>query len=176
MQDARERSSRVLLGQDRRCLLIGMPRVHNQGEPRLSRGGNMYAKAFGLGIARAMLVVEVEPGFAKPDDLGMLSKLDKALHRHLRLMRRFVRMYTNGAEHIVEAIGNRQDAIEVGDVRADRKHRPDTHIAGPCNNGVQLIREIGEIKMAMAVDKHQPVSSPATAATWRGNTGCGAGS
>jgi hypothetical protein len=108
-----------------------------------------------------MLVIEVEPGFAKPDDLGVLSKLDETFHRHLRLMRRFVRVDTNGAEHIVEALGNRQDAIEPGDVRADRKHRADTHIARPCNNGVQLIREIREIKMAMTVDKHQPVSSAA---------------
>jgi hypothetical protein len=77
-------------------------------------------------------------------------------------MRRFVWVYTNRAEYVVEALGDRQDAIEAGDVRADRQHGPDADIAGPCNNGVQLIREIREIEMAMTVDKHQPVSSAAT--------------
>ena len=133
---------------------IGVPCVDDQWQPRLTRRGDMGAKAFDLLGARTVLIVEIEPGFADADDLGMVRGLDQPVGGALPLLLRLVRMNADRAPDVAVTLGNGPDPLELVEARADRQHATDAGHAGACQHRLFVAGKLGKIEMAMAVDQH----------------------
>src|SRR6185312_7039431 len=102
MDDAR---LRALLLEDGDGLGIGVAGVNDERYARLVRRGDMGAKARFLLGARAMLIVEIEPGLADADHLGIARKPNEGIARDVGFLRRLVRVNADRAPDIAVAFG-----------------------------------------------------------------------
>ena len=134
---------------------VGIAGVDDQRQAGLARRRDMGAEALGLLVARAVLVVEVEPGLADADDLGMARRLDQAVGRALPLLLRLVRMDADRAPDVVVALGDRAHLVELVEPRADGQHARDAGRAGAREHARLVAGKLGKVEMAMAVDQHQ---------------------
>ena len=114
----------------------------------------MDAEALRLRIARAVIVVIVEPGFADRDHLGMTRDLDQLRRRDIGLLGGVVRMRPDRAEHLPVRLDDGFQLIEAADARRDGHDRADPGFARASEHGVELAPEVGKIEMAVAVDEH----------------------
>ncbi len=113
----------------------------------------MGAEILGLCFARAFFVEIIEPGFADPDDLGMVGECDQSRSRRL-LVGGLVRMDADRAENIVVGFGDRAHGVEVAQLRADGQHRFDARRFGARHDARKILLQVGIVEMAMAVDEH----------------------
>ena len=155
MDQAGEGALGVLLLEDVAGLAVGVAGVDDQRQAGLARRRDMGAEALGLLGARAVLVVEVEPGLADADDLGMARRLDQAVGRALPLLLGLVRMDADRAPDVAVALGDGAHLVELVEPRADRQHAGDAGGAGARQHAGLVGRELGEVEMAVAVDQHQ---------------------
>ena len=63
----------------RRHVVVGLARVDDERQAGLARGGDMIAEAALLRVARAVIVVIVEPGLADRHHLGMARARDQVV-------------------------------------------------------------------------------------------------
>ena len=78
---------------------------------RGARGVHVDAEAADLIVLGAVVVIEVEAGFAKGHDLWVLGQGGEFLDIHGRLNAGFMRMNSDGTGHIVEALGHDGDVV-----------------------------------------------------------------
>ncbi len=108
--------------------------------------------------ARAVLVVEVEPGLANADHPRMRGERGQFGGRRPGVIGCLVRMGADRAPDVVMRLGNRAHRRKLVEPGRDRQHRPDPGRAGASNHRLALGREIRKIEMAMTVDQHFPCS------------------
>src|SRR5947209_11831479 len=131
-----------------------------------------------LHLARAVVIVEVEPGLADANDPRMRRERREVLDARLRVIGGFMRMHPDRAPDVLIRFGDRAHRRKFVEPGANRHHRADPRGAGAFDDRLALFREIGEIEMAMAVDQHRRPAQAlaASASTKRGKIPCGAGS
>ena len=71
MQHGREGALPRFFLQNPRHVVVGLARMDHERQAGLARGRDMGAKALLLRVARGVVVVIIEPGFADGDDLRM---------------------------------------------------------------------------------------------------------
>ena len=155
MDQAGEGALGVFLLEDVAGLAVGVAGMDDQRQAGLARRRDMGAEALGLLGARAVLVVEVEPGLADADDLGMARGLDQAVGRALPLLLGLVRMDADRAPDIAVALGDGAHLVELVEPGADGQHAGHAGGAGARQHAGLVARELGEVEMAVAVDQHQ---------------------
>ena len=121
----------------------------------------MGAKDAFLDVARAQIIMKIEPGLADADDLGVSRQRDQLIGQQCGMVGGLVRMGADRAPDRVVALGDRADLREMVEPGSDRQHRRDPGGARPGDDRRALRREIREVEMAMAVDQHR---APALAA------------
>ena len=101
MQHEGERALSRLLLEHAGNVGVGVARMDDERQAGLPRRGDMGAEALLLHVARAVVVVIVEPRLADRHHLGMARELDQLLHHDVGLLGGVVRMRADRAEHIV---------------------------------------------------------------------------
>src|SRR4051812_13722170 len=84
----------------------------------------------------------------------MRAALHQFFNRDVEFLVRVMRVRTDRAKYIVEALRNFQNARVLPHSRRDRHHEPKAAAAPPLHDVIQIVRKVGEIEMAVAVDKH----------------------
>src|SRR5882672_6129839 len=167
MNETAERPSAGAGLQDLGRLGVGAAAVHDQRQAGRAGGGDVGAEDFDLTVTRAVVVVEVEAGFADPDHLGMPGQFDEALDANVRFAGGFMRVNADRAVDVVIALGDRAHAVELADARADGHHRRDAGGAGARYDGIQLAALLlVVVEVAMAIDEsHDGAGAPSPAST-----------
>ena len=93
------------------------------GRPVVRAAAIWVTKPGRLRLARRIVVVIVEPRLPDRHDLRMLGEPDKLFGRHVEFLVRVVRMRSDRAVDVVEALGDRPHPVEPADPRADGHHR-----------------------------------------------------
>src|SRR5882724_10011101 len=121
----------------------------------------------GRPVARAVVVVEVEAGFADPDHRGMPGQFDEALDVNVRFAGGFMRVNADRAVDVVVALGDRAHAVELADARADGHHRRHAGGARAGDDGIQLaVLLLVVVEVAVAIDEsHDGAGAPSPAST-----------
>ena len=122
-------------------------------------------------VARAVLVVEVEPGLADADDLGMARGLDQR-GRACAAPRSSASCGWTPTEHQTSR-GARRWRAPCRTGRAWCRWsacRPRRRCAARASTPVSIARRAREVEMAMAVDQHQLAARRFAGSTKRGNT------
>ena len=154
MQHGREGALPAFFLQNARHVVIGLARMDHQRQAGLARRRDMGAKALFLRVARAVVVVIVEPGLADRHHFRMPRDAGELIAADVELFMGVVRMRADRAKNIGKALGDRQHLRVAAHPRRDRHHAADAGRARPRNHGVEFGGEIGKIEMAVAVDQH----------------------
>ncbi len=125
-----------------------------KGSPSLACRRDVLAKAPLLDVTRAVVVVIVEAGFADRHHLGMTRAGDEIGGRDVRLLMRAVGMGADRAIDLGKAFGDRQHLAVALHPRGNGDKAPDARRARARHDCVELVREVGKIEVAMAVDEH----------------------
>ena len=120
----------------------------------LSRRGDVGAEAALLILARAVVVVIVEPGLADRHHLRMARKFHDLFERDVPLFRRMVRMGADRAVHIAMRLDDLEQIGESPHPCRDGEHEPDACALGARQHGLALRGKVGKIEMAVAIDEH----------------------
>ena len=128
--------------------------MDDQRQSGLARRRDMRAEALLLRLARAVVVVIVEPGFADRDDLGMLRAGRSGPRGDVLLLCALCGWVPTEQIDIGEALGDRQSTGEPPHPRRDRHHAADAGRARTPDDAVEVVGEIGKIEVAVAVDEH----------------------
>ena len=128
------------------CVCAGRGDVTEEGDP--------------LRLARRVVVVVVEPGFADRHDLRIGGEPHKVSGRHVGFFGGIVRV---GADRAVDpriALDQIPELREARDPRRDGHDGLDSSRAGAIEDRVAILVEVGEIEMAVAVDEHAIPAQP----------------
>ena len=124
------------------------------GSPVSPRRGDMRAKAALLRLARRVVVVVIEAGFAQRHDFRVPRQRDEIGRRHVEFFMGVMRVRADRAKHVRKALGDGEQVRLALDARGNRHHALDAGGTGARHDGVELGGEIGKIEMAVAVDEH----------------------
>lgn len=130
--------------------------MDDQRQAGLARGLDMAAEHLGLDVARAQVVVEVQPTFADADHAGPLRQLDQIGRRHGRMVLGLMRMGPDGAPDIVMGHGQGVGGLEGRELVRDLDHHLHPGLAGADDDFVAVLIELGRVQIDVAVDDHQP--------------------
>lgn len=144
--------------QDGSHIIIGIARVNDKRQARLARRFDMGAQTLCLCVARRIVIMIVEPGFADRDCLPMLRQRDDFIGRDAALFTCIVRMRADRTIDRFMALGDGTDHVELAYARANRDHQPDTGRGSARNDRILLFRQPRKIEMAMTVDQHISVA------------------
>ena len=97
--------------------------------------------------------MEIETGFADPDDFGMLRQSDQLLCEELVVICRFVRVHANRTPDPVIGLRDRAYPRELVEPCTDRQHGFDPRRPSTADHGITFCREIRKVEMAVAVDQ-----------------------
>ena len=129
--------------------------MDDERQAGLPRRGDMGAEALLLHVARAVVVMVVEPRLADRHHLGMARQLDQLFDHNVGLLGGIVRMGADRAEHIVMGLDQAAQLVELADPRRDRHHQADPCRPGAVEQAVKIGAELRKIEMAVAVDQHR---------------------
>src|SRR5690242_11291084 len=118
----------------------------------------------------------IQSGLADRHDFFSAAAGDEFGHAEIRLFMRVMRMRAGRAINLGEALCDRQQFRLPPYARRDGDHAIDTGSAGSRHHGIQLMRKIREVEMAVAVDQHWVYCVAAADSTYLGKTAPGAGS
>ncbi len=114
----------------------------------------MGAKHPFLHVARAVVVMKIEPGLADADNPLVRGEQGEIRGAQRRVVGCLVRVDADRAPDVGIRLGDRPHPGELIEAGPDRQHRPDPGGAGTRDDRVPLLGEIRKIEMAMAVDQH----------------------
>ena len=155
------------LRHDRAHVGVGVARVDDQRQVKLAGERDVAAKDALSHLARRTVIVIVEASLADADAFRMARERAHGGEVLRPLPRRLVRMRADGKENVIVALGDFDDARGFPDLRADGDHALDAGGAGALNDGVEILREVGKVEVAVAVDEsHAHPSSGRFAATF----------
>ena len=141
MQHGREGALPALLFENARGIVVGLARMDDQRQPGLARRGDMAAKAALLRLARRVVVVIIEAGFADRHDFGMPRARDQIGRAHVELFMGVMRVRADRAEHVGKALGDGEQLRLALHARGNRHHARDAGGAGAPDHGVKLRRQ-----------------------------------
>src|SRR5208282_2559277 len=95
----------------------------------------------------------VEAGFADADAFGVLGEFANCGEVLRPLARRLMRMRPDGEKDAVVPLGDFRGLRSLRDLRADGDHALDAGGARSRDDRVEIVGEVGEIEVAMAVDE-----------------------
>ena len=81
-------------------------------------------------------------------------------------------MGADRTEHVGKPLGDGQDRVVPADPGRNRHHAADAGRPRARDDGVELVGEVREIEMAMAVDEHGGLGGPFAILIWLGVFGC----
>ena len=155
-------------------VVVGVAGVDDQRQAGFPRRPDVGAQVRPLRRPRAVLVMVVQTGLADADHPGVTGEFDQPFRRRDGLVSGFVRMNADRAVHVIVSLGDVENATEAFEARADGLEAHDSAVARPRHDGVKVLREVGGIEMAMAVDEDHGAALPALSN--RGKMPDGAGS
>ena len=86
---------------------------------------------------------------------GCCGEFDDPLERNVEFLVRVMRVRSDRAVDIVEALGDGADLIELADAGRNGDERADAGLLRPRHDLIKLRREFRKIEMAMVIDEHQ---------------------
>ena len=158
VQHGREGALPALLLEDACGVGIGFARVDHKRQAAQARRRDMGAKAALLRLARAVVVVIVQAGFADRDHFRMPRMGDEVVGGHVEFLVRVVRMGADRAVHIGKSLGDRQYAGKALHAGRDRDHARQSGGAAARHDRVKLAGEVRKIQMAVTVDQHRHIA------------------
>ena len=135
--------------------------MDDQRQPGDARGGDVAAEPGRLRLARRVVIVVVEPGFADRHDLRVAGDADELVDRDVGLLGGVVRVGADRAIDLGVAVDDRLQAIEAPDPGRYADDRADARGPRPLDDRIAVRVELGEIEMAVAVDEHRSRRSKA---------------
>ena len=154
MQHEGKGAARRLLLEDAGNVVVGVAGMDHERQAGLSRRVDVGAEAALLILARAVVVVIVEPGLADRHHLRMARKFHDFFQRDVPLFRRMVRMGADRAVHIAMRLDDLEQIGESPHPCRDGEHEPDACTLGACQHGLALCGKVWKIEMAVAIDEH----------------------
>jgi hypothetical protein len=154
VQDGGEGALPHLFLEDSRHVVVGLARMDHQRQPGFARRGDVVAEAAFLRLARAVVVVIVEPGLTDRHDLGMARARHQIGRGDVELLVGAVRMGADRTVDVRESLRDCNEIVVLLHLRGDCHHPADAGVAGAPDNSVEVAGEIRKIEMAMAVDQH----------------------
>src|SRR3546814_15138983 len=97
-----------------------------------------------LRLARAVIVVVVEPGLADADQLRMRGHPDQPIQRDVALLLRLVWMDAGGAEDFVVTVCDLEVFFEPRERRADRHQAADPPFPRPSDDAIAPVPQRSE--------------------------------
>jgi hypothetical protein len=134
------------------------------GEASPPRRLDVALEAARLGRVVALVVV-IETGFADGDAARVVAEPDQVRGSDLGLFVRVMRMGPHRAPDVVVRLGDRRDLVEPPHPGRNRHHAADAGSRGAGQHSGAILGQLGEIEMAMAVDKHQASAAAASGST-----------
>ena len=153
MQHGREGALPGLLLENARHVVVGLARMDDQRQSGRARRGDVIAEAALLRVARAVVVVIVEPGLPDRHHLGMTRARDQLVDRDVELLVGVVRMGADRAIDVGKALGDREQLGVALDPRRDGDDAGDAGCLRARDHGIELAGEVRKIEMAVAVDQ-----------------------
>ena len=126
-----------------------------RGKPGFARGCDMGAENLLLHVARALVVMVVETGFADGYAARMPGQRDQPIGRHIRLHGGIVRMRADCEVNALMGLGESPIGVEACHMGRDGHHTTDAGRSGSRQNLGEAALKIREIQVAMAVDQHR---------------------
>ncbi len=154
MHQELERALGVLLLQDLGHDRVRLAGVHHQGNAELARRRHVGPEHPRLDVARAEIVMEVEPRLADADDLGAARQLAQGIHAKRRIFLGFVRMRPDRAPDVLMGHGHGVDRLEGRDLVADGQHQLHARSAGALDHVLAVGVELMRMQIDVAVDQH----------------------
>ena len=134
--------------------------MNDKRQPALPGGRDMGAENPRGNVARGLIIMIIEPGFADADAFRVARQLDQAILRHFGFFMGVMRMCADRAKDFL--IGFSDDGDRTKSLRAGRNsdHPLEVGGAGAFDHGITLGGEIRKIEVAMTVDQHaRPLGS-----------------
>src|SRR3984893_16710281 len=151
--------------------------MNDNRQPALPGGRDMSAENPRGNVARGLVIMLIEPGFADADAFRVARQREQAILRHFGFFMRMMRMCPNRAKDFLIGFGEQADRTKSFRAGRNGDHPLEPGGAGAFDHGIALGGEIRKIEMAMTVDQHaRPLGSkPSSASMYRGKTGSGGG-
>jgi len=154
MQDGGKGALPHFLFQNARGIVVRLTRMDDKRQPSFARSRDVSAKSAFLRFARRIVVVVVKAGFADRHDFRGAAAAYELVRSYIQFFMCVMRMRSDRAINVWKALGQRKQCGLPADACGDRDHALDTGSAGSRQHGIELVRKIGEIKVAVAVDQH----------------------
>ena len=155
MQHGAKRSLGHFVFEDAAAILVGFAGMNDQRQAGRAGRRDMGAKAALLRFARAVLVEIIQPRLAERHDLGMPRQLDQFARGNAVFFVGVMRMGADRAIDVGKPLRDREQRAEPPHPRRDRDDAPDAGGGGARHDAVEIVGEIREIEMAVAVDQHR---------------------
>src|SRR6266404_5133425 len=101
-----------------------------------------------------MLVEIIKPRLAQGYDLWMLGKFHQFARDNAVFLVGLMRMGADRAIDVRKSLGDPKQRAELLHTRRDRDDAPNAGGLGARDDGVEILGEVREIEMAVAVDEH----------------------
>ena len=128
--------------------------VNDNRQAGCTGGRDMRAKAALLGLARAMLLEIVQSCFAKCHDFRVTRQFDQLARGDTILFVGLMRVCTDGAIDLGKSLRDRQQSAQAPHPCRDGEDASDIRGCGTRDDAIEVVREIGKVEMAVAIDKH----------------------
>src|SRR6185437_4485905 len=161
MQHGREGALPVFLLQNARHVGVALAGMDHQRQPARARRCNVRAQALFLRVARAVVIMVIEPGLADRHHLGMARALQEIVRADVEFFVRVLRMRPDRAIDFRETVRDRHQLVMAMDPRGNRDDAADARGLCARNDRVEFAGKIWKIEMAMAVDEHGVTPFPA---------------
>ncbi len=147
--------SLLRLAQDRDGVVFGVARMHDKRQLRASRCRDVGAEIRNLRLARAVVVIIIETGFAEANHLlGCVLSAQQHIGTRQRLLGGLVRVHADSAMNVGRGFRDGAHAGKALQLRGDGEEMAHTRLPRAGEHGFEFRSEFGEIEMAMAIDEH----------------------
>ena len=154
MQHRAKRSLRHLIFENPAAIIVGVAGMNDQRQAGRAGSRDMRPKTALLRLGRAVLVEIIQPRLPQRHDLRMSRQFDQFVRGNPVFLIGVMRMGSDRAIDVRKSLGDRKQSAQAPHPRRDGDDTLDPGGVGPCHDGVEVIGEIGEIEMAVAVDEH----------------------
>src|ERR1700730_2523441 len=134
--------------------------MNDNRQPALPGGRDMGAEYPRGDVARGLIVMIIEPGFANADAFRVARQPEQAILRHVGFFMRVMRMCPNRAKDVLIGFGDEADRTKSFRAGRNGDYPLEAGGAGAFDHRIALGGEIRKIEVAMTVDQHaRPLGS-----------------
>ena len=156
MHQEPERAVRLFLGQNARHDIVRLACVHHQRQAGPPCRMDMGPEHRRLHIARAEVVVKIQPAFADAHDPGPSGQFNQPVGSQIDVILRLVRMGPDRAPDVLMRHGQTMGGLEGRQLVRDLDHQLDAGLTGPGDHGIAVLIKLGSMEIDVAVDDHPP--------------------